>query len=574
MKTVKRALALVLALTLLLAMSATVFAADDTYTITISGDNVVEGHTYEAYQIFKGDLAEKDSKTILSNIEWGSGVNGDALLTALKADTTLGNDFKDCTTAAQVADVLATYGSDAEKTQQFAKLAGANLNATVAGTSTWNGSGTNYSISSLAPGYYLVKDEDDSAPSSDAYTRYILQVVHNVTVNAKTDVPTVDKNIKDNGETTKVNEASIGDTINYEVTSKVPDMTGYTKYFFVLNDTMSKGLTFNNDVAVTIGGTTLGDDKYTVAYNTDTVSGITTIEIVIKDFINYTKGDAILVTYSATLNQDANLDPSVGNPNEVKLVYSNNPNVVGTGDTGNPDKPAPGDATGETPKSETKTYVTGIKLTKVDGQNKNQTLTGAKFEIKGDGMKVVLVNNEMYKESAKGTYYMLKDGTYTTTVPVTDKNNAGYNADPYDDTSKKYEKVDVVTKDTALTKINATGYVDANGVLTFKGLGEGTYTIKEIVAPNGYNLLKDEITISIAADAKLTGCTWNVTDSNSNALNVDSNHLYELTVENNAGAELPSTGGIGTTVFYVLGGLLVVCAGVLLITKRRMNKNA
>lgn len=108
MKTVKRALALVLALTLLLAMSATVFAADDTYTITISGDNVVAGHIYEAYQIFKGDLAEKDSKTILSNIEWGSGVNGDALLTALKADATLGNDFKDCMTACTVADVLAT----------------------------------------------------------------------------------------------------------------------------------------------------------------------------------------------------------------------------------------------------------------------------------------------------------------------------------------------------------------------------------------------------------------------------------------------------------------------------------
>ena len=108
MKTVKRALALVLALTLLLAMSATVFAADDTtYTITIN--NTTTGHTYEAYQIFAGDLAEKDGKTILSNIEWGSGVNGAALLTALKADATLGNDFKDCTTAAQVADVLATY---------------------------------------------------------------------------------------------------------------------------------------------------------------------------------------------------------------------------------------------------------------------------------------------------------------------------------------------------------------------------------------------------------------------------------------------------------------------------------
>ena len=566
MKTVKRVLALVLALTLLLAMSATVFAADDTYTITISGDNVVEGHTYEAYQIFKGDLAEKDSKTILSNIEWGSGVDGAALLRALIADATLGNDFNGCTTAAQVADVLATYGSDAGKTQQFAKLAGANLNATVAVTSTWNESGKNYSISPLAPGYYLVKDKDDSAPSSDAYTRYILQVVHNVTVNAKTDVPTVDKNIKDNGETTKVNEASIGDTINYEVTSKVPDMTGYTKYFFVLNDTMSKGLTFNNDVAVTIGGTTLDADKYTVAYNTDTVSGITTIEIVIKDFINYTKEDAILVTYSATLNQDANLAPSVGNPNEVKLIYSNNPNVEGKGEPDNPDKPGKGDATGETPKAETKTYVTGIKLTKVDGQNKNQTLTGAKFKIEGNGVKVVLVNKEVYEESSEGTYYMLKNGTYTDTAPIDET------ASSYDSTTTKYKKVTAVTKDTVNTKVNATGYVDKNGVLTFEGLGKGTYTITEIIAPEGYNLLKAPITVEIKANATFDKCEWTVT-ADGKLVTADKN-LYAFLIENKSGAALPSTGGIGTTVFYVLGGLLVVCAGVLLITKRRMNKNA
>ena len=147
-------------------------------------------------------------------------------------------------------------------------------------------------------------------------------------------------------------------------------------------------------------------------------------------------------------------------------------------------------------------------------------------------------------------------------------------ASSYDSTTTKYKKVTAVTKDTVNTKVNATGYVDKNGVLTFEGLGEGTYTIKEIVAPNGYNLLKDEIIITITADAKLAGCTWTVKDGNNNALSVDSNHLYELTVENNAGAELPSTGGIGTTVFYVLGGVLVVCAGVLLITKRRMNKNA
>ena len=566
MKTVKRVLALVLALTLLLAMSATVFAADDTYTITISGDNVVEGHTYEAYQIFKGDLAEKDSKTILSNIEWGSGVNGDALLTALKADTTLGNDFNGCTTAAQVADVLATYGSDAEKTQQFAKLAGANLTDTVAGISTWNEPGTNYSISSLAPGYYLVKDEDDSAPSSDAYTRYILQVVHNVTVNAKTDVPTVDKNIKEGDTIVKANDASIGDTINYEVTSKVPDMTGYTKYFFVLNDTMSKGLTFNNDVAVTIGGTTLDADKYTVAYNTDTATGITTIEIVIKNFIDYTKEDAILVTYSATLNQDASLDPVAGNPNKVQLTYSNNPNVDGNGDPQNPDKPGEGAPTGKTPESETKTYVTGIKLTKVDGADHSKMLTGAKFKIEGNGVKVVLVNKEVYEEASDGTYYMLKTGTYTETAPTDET------ASSYDSTTTKYKKVTAVTEGTVNTKVNATGYVDEKGVLTFEGPGEGTYTITEIVAPNGYNLLKAPIKVEIKANATFDKCEWTVT-ADGNRVTADKN-LYAFLIENKSGAELPSTGGIGTTVFYVLGGLLVVCAGVLLITKRRMNKNA
>ena len=566
MKTVKRALALVLALTLLLAMSATVFAADDTYTITISGDNVVEGHTYEAYQIFKGDLAEKDSKTILSNIEWGSGVNGAALLTALIADATLGNDFNGCTTAAQVADVLATYGSDAEKTQQFAKLAGANLNATVAVTSTWNESGKNYSISPLAPGYYLVKDKDDSALSSDAYTRYILQVVHNVTVNAKTDVPTVDKNIKEGDTIVKANNASIGDVINYEVKSAVPDMTGYTKYFFVLNDTMSKGLTFNNDVAVTIGDTTLDADKYTVAYNTDTATGITTIEIVIKDFINYTKGATILVTYSATLNQDASLDPVAGNPNKVQLTYSNNPNVDGNGDPQNPDKPGEGAPTGKTPESETKTYVTGIKLTKVDGADHNKMLTGAKFKIEGNGVKVVLVNKEVYKETSDGTYYMLKNGTYTDTAPIDET------ASSYDSTTTKYKKVTAVTKDTVNTKVNATGYVDGKGVLTFEGLGEGTYTITEIIAPEGYNLLKAPITVEIKANATFAKCEWKVT-ADDKSVTAD-NNLYAFLIENKPGAALPSTGGIGTTVFYVLGGLLVVCAGVLLITKRRMNKNA
>ena len=563
MNTVKRALALVLALTLLLAMSATVFAAAQTYSITVKNENKsisIKDNTYYAYRIFDATYnGDNVAYTINKNFTGftytvsDKSYQGEALI----------NYLADLTAVSAALDAFAKAALDYATTNH------------IAAAGTVKATGETAVISVDAPGYYLVAGTA-TAPNNQTVTAAcsLTTAKPDAEVNVKADVPSIDKKIVEESGKVEANTANIGDKVSYEITSKVPNMKGYTKYFFVMNDTLSKGLTYNGDMVIKVGEKTLDATNGYTLTTTNNDDGSTTLEIVFKNFIQYTTGNAITVTYSATLNQDANLDPSVGNPNEVKLVYSNNPNVVGTGDDGNPDKPAPGDATGETPKSETKTYVTGIKLTKVDGQNKNQTLTGAKFEIKGKGMKVVLVNKEMYKKSTTGTYYMLKTGEYTETVPVTDKNAGGYNADQYDDVNQKYEKVTVVTKDTLPTEINATGYVDENGVLTFEGLGEGTYTIKEIVAPNGYNLLKDEITTTITADAKLAGCTWTVKDSNNNALSVDSNHLYELTVENYAGAELPSTGGIGTTVFYVLGGVLVVCAGVLLITKRQMNKNA
>lgn len=562
MKTVKRALALVLALTLLLAMSATVFAAAQTYSITVKNENEsisIIGNTYYAYRIF-------DATYNGDNVAYTVNENFTGFMYTVNDNSYQGE---------ALINYLADLADDSAALDAFAKAAldYATTNR-IAAAGTVNATGETAVISVDAPGYYLVAGTA-TAPNNQTVTAAcsLTTAKPDAEVNVKADVPSIDKKIVEESGKVEANTANIGDKVSYEITSKVPNMKGYTQYFFVMNDTLSKGLTYNGDMVIKVGEKTLDATNGYTLTTTNNDDGSTTLEIVFKNFIQYTTGNAITVTYSATLNQDANLDPSVGNPNEVKLVYSNNPNVVGTG----VDKPAPGDATGETPKSETKTYVTGIKLTKVDGQNKNQTLTGAKFEIKGDGMKVVLVNNEMYKESAKGesakgTYYMLKDGTYTTTVPVTDKNNAGYNADQYDDVNQKYEKVTAVTKDTVNTKVNATGYVDENGVLTFKGLGAGSYTITELVAPNGYNLLKESIKVNITAEAALDKCTWIVT-AGSNIVTADGN-LYAFQVENNAGAELPSTGGIGTTVFYVLGGLLVVCAGVLLITKRRMNKNA
>ena len=316
-------------------------------------------------------------------------------------------------------------------------------------------------------------------------------------------------------------------------------------------------------MVITVGKKTLEKDKDYQLTVTNNADGTTGLEIVFINFIQYKDQTdaAIRVTYSATVNQDASLDPSVGNTNDVKLIYSNNPNVDGKGEN----KPEPGDPVGETPVKQVKTFVTGLQLTKVDGKDNSKTLTGAKFEIKGESLKVVLVNQEMYKASENGTYYMLKDGTYTETVPTDET------ADKYDSTTQKYEKVTVVSKETVATEINATGYVDENGVLTFEGLGEGTYTITELVAPNGYNLLKNPITVVITADATVNGCTWTVTVDGS-PVNAEGN-LYAFQVANNSGAELPSTGGIGTTIFYVVGGLLVVAAGVLLVTRKRMSKS-
>ena len=553
MKRVRSILALTLALVLVLAMSTAAFAAPGTYSITVKNTNEaisINGNTYNAYKILDAtyDNEEHVSYTVsteFANFVYTVGENnyqGEALI-----------------------EYLGTLTNSSEALDAFAKAALAYATANKiqpAGTAT--AADETATISVPAPGYYLVSGTA-TAPTDQTVTAAcsLTTAKPNAEVNVKADAPSVDKKIVEGNSDVDANDASIGDSVNYKITSKVPNMKGYTKYFFVMEDTLSKGLTYNEDMVITIGDKTLAKDKDYTLTVTKNADGTTSLEIVFKNFIQYKDqtGAAITLTYSATLNQDAELDPTVGNPNTVKLIYSNNPNQEGSGEG---DKPGPGDVIGETPEDETKTYVTGLKLTKVDGKDSTKKLTGAKFKIEGTGMKVVLINRTIYKASETGTYYMLKNGSYTTDAPTADT------ADSYDSTTQKYEKVEVVDKTTVPTQINATGYVDENGVLTFEGLGVGTYTITELVAPNGYNLLKDPVTITISANAALEGCTWTVKNGET-GLTAGEDHLFAFNVENNSGTELPSTGGIGTTIFYILGSLLVVVAGVVLVTRKRMN---
>lgn len=528
----------VLAFTMAFAMGLTASAADYTITITKPAGDI--DRTYEAYQIFQGNL---DGNT-LSDIEWGTGINGADFLKELKKNS----DYEFCTDAKTVAEKLASFTENPDKAVAFAKLAG-NFLATATATSS-TGKIT------VPAGYYLLKDV--TTVTDDALSLNILKVVKDVTVNPKADHPTVDKKIgTDITSGVAANEATIGDKVPFVIASKVPQMQGYTKYFFVLNDSMTAGLTYNKDVAIKIGDTTLAADAYDVTYD-DTAN---TMKIVIKNFIQYkSQADAdIVVTYSATLNENANLSTNKGNKNTVKLTYSNNPNVDYKGDN----EPDSTDPVGETPEHVTVTYSTKLQLTKVNGADPNEKLEGVEFQITGTSIKTAVSKGEYFKQDAAGTYYQLKDGTFTETAPTTETESK------YVSNSVKYAKVTDSTEQTKMQKVTASGTTDANGLITFEGLGAGTYYITELKTLGGYNLLTAPITVEIKATPGTTSCTWTAKVNGENATFEDD--MVKLTVENNKGSVLPITGGIGTTIFYVIGGLLVCGAVVMAITKKKLS---
>lgn len=550
------------------------YASAENCTITV--DNSVEGYEYTAYKIFKGDKSGEDPNFVLSNLDWADGFKGAEFLTALKGDSVLGTTFASANNPEAVATALDTIKTDNNKLAQFAKLAFANKGTTTSVASAYDAT-KGYSIPATEAGYYLV--EETTVPSGAVTSRYMLKVAGPTDVSPKRELPTLTKVItgdtaRDNG---KANGVSIGDKVPYELSTKVPDMTGYTKYFFVINDDLEDGLTFNNDVAITIGGTPTTD--FTVQTDSADTNGHS-FQIVFNDFYNKNKGNAgkdIVITYSATLNEKADRTKT-GNLNTANLVYSNNPNITPTGDPDNPDEPnpptpdnpdtpedesKPGDPTGQTPDQQTKTYTANIKLTKTDGTN---ALAGAKFQISGDSVKAVLIDGTAYVADEAGTYRKLKDGTFTT-----DTTKA---SDLYDGNTL-YKKVENIDKTTTYTNICKEVYVKADGTLDLGGLGSGTYTITELEAPKGYNKLDPaSFTITIGnANATFNTPAWTAeTDLEDTEVTMDQDTATaSLTVVNKEGSTLPSTGGVGTKLFYLFGGMLAVGSGVVLVTKKRMS---
>ena len=561
MKHIKKLASLLLAMVMVFALATTAYAEGETGSITIKSNETVSvaGKTFKAYKIL--DVKSYTNDSVVYTVP-------DALkafYTNRYSLTVNEGDF-DAQVVAKIAgeDDLFAFAADA--------LAAAKTAGVTPGTATAGESDSSVTISELPLGYYVVEDTATTKPVS----ALILDTTNpNVELSIKADKPTIDKKIDGNKDTddsttglVENNNAAVGDKVPYVITTKVPDMTGYKKYYFVVNDTLTKGLTFNDDVVITIGEKTQTKDTDYTVVATKNEDGTTSVEIVFKNFIQHKNIEAgantITITYSATVNQEAVIGVE-GNPNKVTLTYSNNPNVSDNGDPENSDKPTSTSPVGETPEEITRTYVTAVELIKVDPQGTR--LTGAEFKIEGTKLNTVLVRTDAYTEDSAGTYWKLKDGSYTTDDP----NAEGMDQSKYESTTTKYIKTIETSAINKAENVSYTAQVGTDGVLRFEGLSAGDYVISEIKAPAGYNLLKESINISITWNAPAensTECSWTVSGHDGAVID---DGIVKITIENQSGTELPSTGGMGTNVFYVLGGVLVLAAVVLLVTRKRMS---
>lgn len=542
MKHARKLASLLLALVMVFALATTAFAEGETTK-----------PEYQIFQIFTGEYADG----ILSNVKWGQ--NG----TGTQGESVADEILKELETAAKLT-------SDSEKLAVVTKYADLSSTPHTKGTAT--------KYEKLPNGYYLVRNTPKSLDNENqSYTLYVVQVVNGtLQFSHKGTVSTPDKKIVDGNNTVTANEASIGDTITYEITGTMPsNLADYKTYYYAFTDTLSKGLTFNaNTLLVTIGEEDVTKYFYVDASTYNATNG-TTITVAIQDIlalnnlgkITVAPASKVVLTYNATLNENAVI-ADAGNPNDVKLTYSNDPNNSGNGTTDtppeNPSKPSPEHPVGVSPKKEVVTYTTELTILK-----KNQAgsiLTGAEFTLTGNGVNIALVTTETFEEATDGTYWKLKDGTYTTTAPIVTEDATNNSAD-YENTTTKYTKtIELVAKGAGKTETAVVGAVDSEtGTVTFSGLGAGTYTITETKTPAGYNTIAP-ITFTLTFNADNATFTSNNTD-----VVVGADNKLDTTVINQAGATLPTTGGIGTTIFYVLGSVLVIAAVVLLITKKRMD---
>lgn len=600
-------------------------SAETTGSITVNAPTGVtlKGRSLEALQLFSATYNDGYTEAVYD-------MTADQLAIAQKIKGVDGLDVSaDDTkeeTLKKIREWLSPKAPDPERTAaELEKFAQAVLKADEDDTNhalpstalTINGEGTQATATGVALGYYMIVDKTtDFNGDLQTNTKSLVMLQNtkpDVTVDLKATAVPFDKKIDNNpvGDGNKKNDPnseaadlvydthSIGEVVKYKLTSTVPDMKGYDHYYFGLTDTLAKGLLYQNDLSIKFvknNATTkelVKDTDYKITVEPDPATGkdVTTIKLyLIKalDLFKDHKGEEILINYTAKVTEDADTT-TAGNENKAKVWFKRNPDEGGTND--NPDNPS-----GETPEKHTKSFVTEFKLFKTDDTGKDP-LAGATFELSGDRVKTVKVTGQefikdgdpvdtnIYTKVDDTIYYQLADGTYTTTAPTAE---TGKKYQSTTDTYKLYDFEKWENEDgTAISITKTTG---PDGVLIFTGLGAGTYTLKETKAPAGYNPAKEyniRITCIPGGDAKTgTGqdnCTWKyeykLADEDDTKYKVFKeipegsdlpNTNNEITIKNTSNTTLPETGGIGTTIFYTVGGLLALVAVVVLVSRKRM----
>lgn len=470
MKTMRKLFTVLLALAMTLALAVPAFAAD-TGSITIT--NPQGDHTYTAYKIFNVTYSGDHYSYTISDT--------DAAFNTVKAYADEAANDLTLTAVANTNKYNVSIDAAAFSAASFAQYLKTNVGSLGTGTA-FTKDGDTMKASGLTPGYYFVSGTNGTVCE--------LVTAKDVTIRDKNEAPQIEKSVDDTDRTVEV-----GQKLTYTITGKVPSTKGYTEYTYQVTDTMSEGLTFNKDVKVTIGGTTVTDATITNSENGFVAS---------INMINYQKQiDApVVITYTATVNEKA--IQSNKETNTATLKYSNDP--------------ANKDSFKES-SVEVEVFSFNIVINKYAAGNESTKLEGAKFVLK----------------NAEGKYYKYDANTKAVTWVV-----------------GKADATEVIT--------------GADGAARFDGLQAGTYYLEETVAPAGYNQLTKDITIVLNKDGSAT------IDDAASTLGAD--HSLTAGVANSTGTMLPETGGIGTVIFVALGALAVICAGVFLVTNKRMSKES
>lgn len=524
-KTIKKLLAALLAVAMVCAMAIPAFA----YNPGETEENLNGTHGYSAFQIFKGVIS-KDNET-LSDVDWGQNITEpDIFLANLKNDPTIGEKFETAATAQDVLAVISQWSNSDDNSIAFARVVCSylypNADAKPEPVITDHTGGINIPKS----GYYLIVDTTYFNPGDyyHAYNSFFLlnvpQVPYVVPINRKVVKPTVEKEVYDNNDIGSTGgwgssaDHAINEEFQFKLTATLPASPDraydyYDEYMVTFCDTLSAGITFDrwDTVVINNGGADIpipAENYYSDASNQDLTLSIEDVKTCAPG-LNLNNGATITVTYTAHLNEKAYVNTAGGASN------TENKNSVYLIYSNNPRSSAFFD---RTPESAVCVYTYQLNNTKYhDEANSGNELEGAGFSLYSD--EACTQEVKLYKEGA--FYYPIKNAKGKTAVEMKSA---------------------------------------ADGTFNVKGLDAGTYYLKETTPPAGYSACdKTRIVISATHD-----------EHNVN-LSGESNLNNKIINKKAGGITLPSTGGIGTTIFYVVGGGLMVAAIVLLVTKKRME---